>query len=295
MEQNTGLTDCIFSPASTDDSAVLTSPKLSNELLDQALILGQMDHKARDQLTNLVIEASTDSTNSALQRLPVAEQHGTAILADHQTAGRGRRGRQWHSPADGNLYLSLGWHFGQPFAELGCLPLVVALCVATALTRSGLVGHRIKWPNDLLLDGQKLCGCLVEVQGDARGPCHAVMGVGINIQMPSSGAASAIGQPWTDLQSYLPDCSRNHLAALLLEELLVQLPLFAEQGFTPFRTQWEKMDGLRGQYVDIAMGNSTLHGTITGIDASGALLLDTGVEILSLRSGEVSIMPLCSE
>ena len=262
------------------------------ELLDQDLILSQIDLRARDKLTNLVIKASLDSTNSALQRLPTVQQHGTAILADQQTAGRGRRGRLWHSPEGGNLYLSLGWCFEQPFADLVCLPLVVALSTATALSRSGLTGHRIKWPNDLLLDGKKLCGCLVEVQGDARGPCHAVLGVGININMPPSEATSAIDQPWTDLKTHLPDCSRNTFAALLLEELLVQVALFADKGFTPFTKSWEKMDGLRGQRVGVSAGHSDLQGTVVGIDSNGALLLDTGVETLSLHSGEVSLHKL---
>ena len=262
------------------------------ELLDQDLILSQIDRRARDKLTNLVIEASLDSTNSALQRLPTVQQHGTAILAEQQTAGRGRRGRLWHSPEGGNLYLSLGWCFEQPWAELVCLPLVVALSTATALSRSGLTAHRIKWPNDLLLDGKKLCGCLVEVQGDARGPCHAVLGVGINIKMPPSEATSAIDQPWTDLKTHLPDCSRNTFAALLLEELLVQVSLFADKGFTPFTKSWEQMDGLRGQRVSVSAGQSILQGTVVGIDSNGALLLDTGVETLSLHSGEVSLHKL---
>lgn len=268
---------------------------IAPESLDQILILEQMDHQVRNQLTDLVIETSLDSTNSALQRLPVAQQHGTAILAEHQSAGRGRRGRQWHSPAGGNLYLSLGWRFRQPLAELGCLPLVVALSAAQALTRSGLAGHRVKWPNDLLLGGQKLCGCLVEMQGDAHGPCYAVLGVGINIRMPAAEVTAKINQPWTDLSVHLPDCSRNSLAALLLEELIVQLSLFAEKGFTSFKQQWEQMDGLKGQLVDIVAGQRTLRGTVAGIDDNGALLLDTGIERLSLHSGEVTIMPPCSE
>jgi len=263
--------------------------------LDRDLILSQMDNLARKQVTGLTVKASLDSTNSALQRLPLKQQSGTAILAELQTAGRGRRGRQWFSPKGGNLYLSLGWRFNLPLSELGCLPLVVALSTATALTRSGLQRHLVKWPNDLMLDGKKLCGCLVEMQGDARGPCHAVLGVGINIQMPSSEAASAIDQPWTDLQTWLPDCSRNRLAALLLEELISQLSLFATRGFTPFKNHWQRMDYLIGQQVDVAAGQSTLSGTVSGINDSGALLLDTGVETLSLHSGEVSIIPACSE
>ncbi len=268
----------------------MTSP----EPLEAALILEQMDYQVRKKLTHLVIEASLDSTNSALQRLPVSRQHGMAILAEQQSAGRGRRGRQWHSPAGGNLYLSLGWRFQQPLTELGCLPLVVALSAAQALTRSGLEGHRVKWPNDLLLDGQKLCGCLVEVQGDARGPCHAVVGVGINIRMSASRAAAEIDQPWTDLRTRLPACSRHHLAALLLEELLVQLTLFAKRGFTPFMQQWEQMDGLRGRFVKVSAGKRTLRGKVAGINNDGALLLETGTGMLSLHAGEVSIIPPCS-
>ena len=248
-----------------------------------------MDPAIRKQLTGLDIEASLDSTNSALQRLPLAQQHAAAILAEFQSAGRGRRGRQWHSPHGRNLYLSLGWKFEKPLAELGCLPLVLALSAARALVRAGLKGHRVKWPNDLLLDGRKLCGCLVEVKGDAKGPCHAVLGVGINVFMPESEAANEIDQPWTDLHSQLPACSRNKLATLLLEELIKQLLLFAEQGFTPFRDIWAKMDGLNGRVVNVDAGNSSLQGTARGIDNQGALLLDTGKEVLSLHVGEVSV------
>ena len=274
------MNEYIYSPANTDQVF---------EPLDGASILAGMDPAIRKQLTGLNIEASLDSTNSALQCLPLAQQHAAAILAEFQSAGRGRRGRQWHSPHGRNLYLSLGWKFEKPLAELGCLPLVLALSAAQALVRAGLKGHRVKWPNDLLLDGRKLCGCLVEVKGDAKGPCHAVLGVGINVFMPESEVANEIDQPWTDLQSQLPACSRNNLATLLLEELIKQLLLFAEQGFTPFRDLWAQMDGLNGRLVNVYAGNSSLQGTARGIDNQGALLLDTGEEVLSLHVGEVSV------
>ena len=259
------------------------------ELLDKASIFAGMDPAIREELDCLNIEASVDSTNSALQRLPVVEQHATAILAEHQLTGRGRRGRQWHSPYGRNLYLSLGWRFENSLSELGCLPLVVALSAAQALTRAGLEGHQVKWPNDLLLNERKLCGCLVEVQGDAQGPCHAVLGVGINVHMPATEAAKGIGQPWTDIHSHLPDCSRNDLATLLLEELIRQLALFSARGFAPFRDHWQQMDALNGQAVKIYSGSTVLKGMARGIDERGALLLDTGNEILKLHSGEVSL------
>ena len=259
------------------------------ELLDKALILDVLDSTTRNILASLEIEASLDSTNSALSRLAVEEQHATVILAEHQSSGRGRRGRHWYSPFGKNLYLSLGWKFEKSLSELGCLPLVVALSAAQALQAAGLQGHKVKWPNDLLLDGCKLCGCLVEVQGDAQGPCHAVLGVGINVQMPEKTAEKGIDQPWTDLKSHLPDCSRNTLAALLVGALIRHMILFAEQGFTPFRDLWEQMDGLKGQVIGVHGGSGPFQGTAGGIDERGALLLDTGTEILKLHSGEVSL------
>ena len=259
------------------------------ELLDRTRILAVMDSAISGKLRSLEIETSLDSTNAALRRLAVEDQHAAVIIAEHQSGGRGRRGRQWHSPYARNLYLSLGWMFEKALSELGCLPLVVALATARALERAGLSGHRVKWPNDLTLDGRKLCGCLVEVQGDSQGPCHVVLGVGINVHMPVSALTTGIDQPWTDLHSRLPDCSRNTLASLLLDELVAGLELFAAHGFTPFGDAWERLDALRGQVIEVFTANGTIHGMATGIDASGALKLDTGRELLTLHSGEVSL------
>jgi len=261
----------------------------SLELLDESLILSRMDLLLRERLNRLQIETSIDSTNSGLQRIPLEQQHCTAILAEQQEAGRGRRGKHWYSPFGRNLYLSLGWRFERPATELGCLSLLSALSTTRALSRAGLVGHGIKWPNDILLDGRKLCGCLVEVQGDARKFCHAVLGVGINVHMPASEASIAIDQPWTDLESHLPNCSRNNLAALLLEELITQLSLFADQGFEPFRDDWRQNDLLKGRSVDALVGTGTIRGVAAGIDGKGALLLDTGDEVQVLHSAEVSL------
>ena len=259
------------------------------ELLDSDLILGGLNPAVRENLGRLDIESSLDSTNSAVRRLAVEDQHAAVILAEHQSIGRGRRGRQWHSPYAKNLYLSVGWKFENSLSELGCLPLVVALATAQALSRAGLKGHQVKWPNDLLLDGRKLCGCLVEVQGDSQGPCHAVLGVGINVHMPVSALTAGIDQPWTDVHSQLPACSRNTLAALLLEELIIGLGLFAERGFAQFKDTWEQMDGLQGQFIEVYAGKNMVQGKASGINESGALLLDTGKEILTLYSGEVSL------
>lgn len=262
------------------------------ELLDEDSILAGIDPAIRRQLNGLEIRASVDSTNSVLQRMPTEQQHLTAIFAEHQSLGRGRRGRQWHSPYGRNLYLSLGWKFDQSLSELGCLPLVVALATAQALGRCGLEGQRVKWPNDLLLDGRKLCGCLVEMQGDTQGPCFAVIGVGINVHMPVSESTAGIDQPWTDLHSHREGISRNALAAWLLEELVLQLESYTRFGFAPFIEQWQQWDGLYGQAIRVFSADQPVDGTAMGIDAGGALLLDTGKKILKLYSGDVSLSPV---
>ncbi len=259
------------------------------ELLDSALILAGLDPAVREKLRGLTLESSLDSSNSALRRLAIDDQHAAVILAEHQSGGRGRRGRQWHSPYARNIYLSIGWKLENSLSELGCLSLVVALATAQGLSRAGLKGHRVKWPNDLLLDGRKLCGCLVEVQGDSQGPCHAVLGVGINVHMPASALTAGIDQPWTDIHTQLPDCSRNTLATLVLEELVTGLDLFAEQGFAPFKDAWKQLDGIQGQTIEVDAGKSVVRGIAVGISESGALLLDTGNETLTLYSGEVSL------
>jgi BirA family biotin operon repressor/biotin-[acetyl-CoA-carboxylase] ligase len=259
------------------------------ELLDKALIFAGVQPQVAQQLRDLQVKTSLDSTNSALRRLPLEEQHATVVLAEHQSAGRGRLGRQWHSPFASNLYLSLGWRFEQPLSELGCLPLVVALATADALQRAGLDGHRVKWPNDILLDGRKLCGCLVEMQGDAQGPYQVVLGVGVNVNMPHEEAAGVIDQPWTDLQSRLPGLSRNSLAAMLVDELFGHIQSFAGQGFAPFKERWKQMDALIGKTISTQDGHDQIEGIALGVDDDGALLLDIGDKVLKLHSGEVSL------
>src|SRR5690554_3484870 len=120
----------------------MAKPLSTSESLDAFKILSRMDHDIRPALNDFLIEDSLDSTNTAIQRLPLDQQHGSVIMAEQQLAGRGRRGKYWHSPHGANLYMSLGWRFEKKVAELGCLPLVAALAVASALQTAGLKGHK---------------------------------------------------------------------------------------------------------------------------------------------------------
>ena len=189
-----------------------------------------------------------------------------------------------------NIYLSLGWRFEVGIGELSALPLVLALATAKSLADCGLEGHVIKWPNDVLRDGQKLAGCLVEVQGDASGPCTAVMGVGINVHMPvGTDGADSIDQPWADVARFVPGISRNRLAAAVLDALLSSIFLFERNGFGAFKGAWNARDALAGRAVGVVTPTGRMRGTAHGVSLRGGLLLETDSGIRELHAGEVSL------
>lgn len=258
-------------------------------LLKAEAVLRGLSQSARRALTGLEIVASIDSTNDELLRRRSETFHGAALFAEHQGAGRGRRERRWHSPFARNLYLSVGWRFDVATEGLSFLSLAVAVAVAEALDSAGIPGIRLKWPNDILLDGRKLGGILVDSRRGAAGGARVVVGVGLNVHMAGDPDAGAIGRPWTDLASHDPDVSRNAVAALLLDHLLRTLAGYSEHGFEPFRERWAARDSLRGQPVTLYRDGEALRGQALGLGPRGGLLLDTGGERpLECFAGEVS-------
>jgi BirA family biotin operon repressor/biotin-[acetyl-CoA-carboxylase] ligase len=275
----------------------------SSGTLDPARIRELMPPSSLQWLAGLDVLEETDSTNSALQRLPLEQQHAHAILAESQTSGRGRRKRNWHSPAGCNVYLSLGWRFEDERLPFSALPLVTAVGTCRALSRAGLRGHGIKWPNDILADGAKIAGILVELQAASGAPANAVIGVGVNVSMAQGEARrrdadASIDRSWTDMESQIPDrgkgVSRNEVAALLLEELLAGVLEYQSTGFSALRAEWTELDLLAGRKVRLDLLGKFADGIARGISQDGALLLDvTGpdgrVERQVIHAGEVSV------
>lgn len=254
------------------------------ETLDPGRIRKLMSAGSLQRLGQITILAETDSSNSALKRLPLEQQHAHALLAECQTSGRGRRQRNWYSPPLCNVYLSLGWRFDDSQGRLSTLPLMIAVCVCRALSHTGLMAYGIKWPNDILAGGAKLAGILVEVQAAGEGAAHAVIGVGVNVFMPATGvigreAGVVIDRPWTDIASQLPagapDLSRNAVAAFLLEDLLHGIVAFEADEFRPFKREWRELDLLEGRQVLIQHNGTNTTGTARGVDADGGLVLET--------------------
>ena len=260
------------------------------ELLDAGRILGQLSPGVRGRIARLVLHQSIDSTSSWLLRQAPALASGTACLAERQTAGRGRRGRGWVSPFGSNLYLSLLWRFAMPPGDLNGLSLAIGAGVAESLRQAGVEDVALKWPNDLLWQRRKLAGLLLDVVGESTGPSLVVVGLGVNTRMDAVHARH-IEQPWVDLASILgPDrCSRNLLAARLLEALVQVLDEFQRAGLEPFLPVWKRYDRFRGERVELRWGTQRLEGIHRGIDRQGSLRLAVDGETRLFRAGEVSL------
>ncbi len=263
---------------------------VSLELLDRAQIEACLSPGARASLGAIHLLGSTPSTNSCASRdLPRDSGRARVWLAEHQSAGRGRRGRPWVSTFGENLYFSMAWRFDLPMTELAGLSLVVGVVVAEVLAEMGLVGHRLKWPNDVLVDGRKLSGILVEVAGEADGPSTAVLGVGVNFRL-SDAQGGQIEQPWTDLRRVSGESlSRNRMTGLLTDRLIHACRRFSAERLEPFLDRWIRFDGLIGERVRVIRGPQTVEGVYLGIAPSGALVLEDETGRREYHAGEVSL------
>ena len=252
-------------------------------------ILVKLQPHASEAIHRLRVLEETDSTNARL--LAEAPRSGFDVLfAETQTAGRGRRGRSWHSPKGAHLYMSLGYVYAGNLSQLPPLALAVGLACAQAVTELTALPVRLKWPNDLYLDGRKLGGILIETQPLGNGQVHVVVGIGLNVRMPAE-AAAMIDQPWSDLQSAATIVDRNRLAAQILDSLVTTLYKFASDGFAAFRADFERHDLLLNREVDIHDASGVQRARARGVDANGALLVEMAGDgvLRPLHAGEVSI------
>lgn len=233
------------------------------------------------------VQAIVDSTNTRLLEAGSGADP-QALFAEFQTAGRGRRGRSWLSPFGSNLYLSVSWSFPAWPERLTALPLAIGAGVADWLHGLGVADVAVKWPNDLWIARRKLGGILIETRGEGGGACRVVVGIGLNLAMHGEQAA-AIDQPWIALREALPGMpSRNALAAGLLGSIAGTLQRFSQEGFEPFRPLFERYDATRDLPVRIA-ADTPLNGIARGIDAAGALLIETGTGTERVLAGDVSL------
>lgn len=241
---------------------------------------------------SLLLHEQVDSTNSLLLNLAQQGQvHKSVLAAEWQSQGRGRRGRTWLAPLGSGLTFSLLWRFQRPLTALSGLSLAVGLALVRGLHGLGVTDAKVKWPNDILIDGRKLAGILIETHGDMLSSAAAVIGVGLNIRGVPEPAEGRDFSPVSleDVMGRMPD--RNDVLLRLLHELDEVLRSFDRYGFEPFVEEWQRMHAWQGRPVRVigAGGQNVLEGVALGVDGSGVLCVETADGVQQIHSGEVSL------
>jgi len=260
--------------------------------LDAESVRAPISGLPREQLDSLEVFPEIESTNSYLldQPAPMPGRFRVA-LADHQTAGRGRRDRQWQSPGLSGVCLSMSYTFAKKPPMLSCLTLAIGVGVIQSLERLGVRGIGLKWPNDLIARDRKLGGILTEVRPAISDKVTIVTGIGINydlrnasdpaVLMTGLGAAIDLAAAMRELPS------RSLVATILIEGLFNVLADFDAHGFSDFADAWERYDWLRGQRISVDAADRIVTGICQGIDDDGALILQTDAGRQRILSGSI--------
>ena len=257
-------------------------------LLDKQSIVNNMSQQ--HAWLNVEVFDTLPSTNSYLMQNMSAKKHGTCVVTNLQTSGRGRRGREWQASLGASLTFSLLWRFQCGAAALSGLSLAVGVALIRGLHEIGATEAKLKWPNDILINQQKLAGILIELQGDMEGPSTAVIGVGINLQLPET-LLQKIDQPVTDLNQILAHTvNPNALMATLLKHLVDVLLTFERTGFDELRDEWTKHHAYHQQAVRMLMPDgSEVTGVVQAISENGSLIVETANGLQKFMSGEISL------
>lgn len=272
--------------ASADGTWQLLQPL---DLHNAQAVRDRLSGPVQQALSRLEVVWEVDSTNSALLREPAPDDGVAVLLAETQQAGRGRRGRVWVSPLARHLYLSLCWRAPHGLAALAGLSVVVGVVVAEVLRDLGLARVGLKWPNDLLLDGAKLGGILVETAGPARGPLQVVLGLGLNVH-GTAWEGEGIEQPWAALDACLdPVPHRDALAAALIQALVPAMVQYRQQGLAPFLSRYAALDILAGQPIWVDQAGGRVPAVASGLAEDGALRVRDGQGERRLHAGMVSV------
>ncbi len=255
------------------------------ELLDKNEVLKAIGEQRA--WFNLQILDEVKSTNTYLMQSKHMA-HATCVAAHIQTNGKGRRGRVWVSQLGASLTFSLLWRFQCGAAALSGLSLAVGVALIRALNSLDVNNAQLKWPNDILVDGKKLAGILIELQGDMEGPSAAVIGVGFNLNLPKNVLAS-IDQPAIDLAS-LKAIDQNILLGILLKHLADVLSGFEAHGFIGLRDEWLRYHAYQNKAVRMLLPNGTdVHGVVQGVAVDGILLVETALGLQRFSAGEISL------
>ncbi len=270
----TGKGYCLSTPIDLlERDAIIESSQLSDVPIQVETVVGSTNDLIKQGLLNKTIDNKTS---------------GTTIFSEAQTAGRGRRGKEWVSPLGASLYFSTHWSFEQGISATMGLSLVVGIAIVDALVELGVPDLGLKWPNDIYYQGRKLAGILVELEGQGSDSCDIIIGAGINVKLPIN-VNQKIDQPFADLEETGLDLNRNMIAGTILRYLINHLKQFEQTGFTTFVDRWHEYDCFIGHHVQLHMGQRVVDGIAGGVDAQGGIVLNIDNKKQSYFGGEISL------
>lgn len=241
------------------------------------------------QLLETVVSTQEEAKKLAEKGAP----EGTAIRAEEQTGGRGRMGRKWHSPAGKGIWMSVVLRPDLPLSLTPQLTLLAGVAVCSAIREVTGVPAGIKWPNDLLAGGRKICGILLESCLREGGLHYAIAGIGISANLTEDDYPDYLQGVGTSLLiegGGIP-VDRTRLTEAVLTELEYLYTLYIEQGFKPVKDLWEAMSVTLGRQISFSTPQGRCEGTAMGLDENGGLLLqDAAGNIISILSGEIEMI-----
>lgn len=236
------------------------------------------------------VVASVDSTQNFVKALPHTSKL-SLCCAEMQTQGRGRFDRTWHSPFGENMYASLRMPINSPQHIGSGLSLVVSLGLVEAIKKitDNHDALRIKWPNDVIWNNRKLAGSLIECLTEQRCTKAFVLGIGLNVNMPSD-VGHEIEQPWCSLHDIIGSpLDRNHVIAQVITCVHEHITRFMQQGMTAFQQAWRDVDDLFGHPIVVVQPSRTLQGIAHGINDQGHLIMiDDNGQRHQILSGEAT-------
>lgn len=283
----------VFETSAARGYRLVRSPDLSVEDLRNAL-------SGRERVIGreVLFYSAADSTNTLAAELAGAgAAEGTVVIADSQTGGRGRRGRTWLSPPGKNLYMSVIVRPALSPRDATLLTLMTAVAATAAMRTRTHLPVSIKWPNDLMVRGKKLGGILTEIKADMDRIFHAVIGIGININLEHDDMPDDIKDTATSvsIEAGAPRM-RTPFAVELLEELDRWYGLLVREGRGPITAAWRRMSSTIGRAVRVVLNDEVLTGIAEDIDEEGMLLVreDTGGEappaLRKISAGDITIL-----
>lgn len=255
--------------------------------LNEKIIRETLNPETLHQLDSLQVFSEVTSTNDVLWQKAQGGINGIAVcLAEMQTAGRGRRGSQWVSPASGNIYLSIMRSLNSESVRNG-LSIAIGIALINTLKAEGIEGLQLKWPNDVLHKRRKLAGILVESRYGSQN--YVTVGIGLNLSLPDN-LQTAIPQPIISLEQIcdrLP--CRNRLAAKIIQNMIETLELFSHRGLNDFLPLWPQYDALHNQAINIISEDGQFTALACGINEQGELRYMRDQQVAYLSNSHLSI------